>query len=192
MRVPLRWLAEYVDVDAAPDKLAEMLSLSGTKVEMTHRSGRDIGGVIVAEVTAIEDHPNADNLTLVDVRSDDDAIHRVVCGARNFAPGDRVPFAAVGARLPGMEITERRIRGETSRGMLCSAAELGIGKDHSGILVLPPDSALGEDVVSVLGLDDTVLELELTPNRPDSMGMVGIAREVAALLGNELRVPTPS
>lgn len=189
MRVPMRWLAEFVDVDVPVDKLAELLDLSGTKVEAVHRPSAAIGGVVVAEVLGITQHPNADSLTLVDVRAGSGDAELVVCGARNFRVGDRVPLAQVGARLPEMEITERKIRGETSRGMLCSAAELGVSADHSGILVLPNDAAPGDDVVDLLGLDDTILELEITPNRPDCMSIVGVAREVSAILGNDLRHP---
>lgn len=190
MRVSLRWLSEYVTIDVPPTRLAESLSMSGTKVEAINSPGKDVGGVVVAEVLAISEHPNADNLTLVDVRTSAEHEQRVVCGARNFSVGDRVPLATVGARLPGMEITERKIRGEVSRGMLCSGSELGVSKDHSGILVLPQDVPLGEDVVDALGLNDTILELEITPNRPDCLGMIGIAREVGALLGHELSIPT--
>ena len=188
MKISLRWLEEFVDVDVPIEKLTELLDFSGTKVEAVCRPGQKVDGVVVAEVLNIDEHPNADNLTLVDVRTDS-ATERVVCGARNFSVGDRVPYAQVGARLPEFEITERKIRGQVSRGMLCSGAELGISRDHSGILVLAPDAPLGQEVTGVLGLDDTIIELELTPNRPDCMGMVGVAREVAALLGNELRMP---
>jgi len=188
VKVSLRWLEDYVRIDVPARKLAELLTMSGTKVETIHEPGKDIHGVVVADVIAIEDHPNADNLTLVDIAVEGEQ-SRVVCGARNFSVGDKVPYAAVGAGLPGMEIAERKIRGEVSRGMLCSAAELGISKDHSGILVLPEESQSGADITRVLGLDDVILELELTPNRPDCMGMIGIAREVSALLGHELRLP---
>ena len=188
MRVSLKWLEEYVRVDVPVAKLVELLDLSGTKVENILEPGKGLEGVIVAEVLDISEHPNADNLILVGVRIEG-AEERVVCGAKNFAVGDKVPYAQVGARLPELEITERKIRGEVSRGMLCSAAELGVSKDHSGILVLAPDAPVGSDVIALLGLDDVILELEITPNRPDCMGMIGIAREVAALLGNELQVP---
>ena len=188
MKISLNWLQEYVAIDVPVRKLVELLDLSGTKVETIKEPGKGVAGVVVAEVLAIEEHPNADNLTLVDVQIGD-VTERVVCGARNFAVGDRVPYAQVGAKLPGLEISERKIRGEVSRGMLCSASELGISKDHSGILVLPASAEQGADVVTLLGLNDTVLELEITPNRPDCMSMVGLAREVAALLGNELSVP---
>ena len=188
MRVSLKWLRDLVDVDVPVERLKDMLDLSGTKVEAVHAPGKDVQGIVVAEVLAVHPHPNADTLTLVDVRTDAGE-QRVVCGAKNFSAGDRVPLAAVGARLAGMQITARKIRGETSNGMLCSAAELGVSKDHSGILVLPHDAPVGSDVTGVLGLDDTILELEITPNRGDCLGMIGVAREVGALLGHELRLP---
>jgi phenylalanyl-tRNA synthetase beta chain len=189
VKFSVNWLREFVDIDVSVEKLVELLSFSGTKVESVYRPGRDIKGVVVAEIEDISRHPNADNLTLVDVRVADSEVERVVCGASNFAIGDRVPLARVGSRLPEMEVGERKIRGETSRGMLCSGFELGVSRDHSGILVLPPDAPLGADVTEVLGLNDAIVEVEVTPNRGDCMGMLGIAREVAALLGNELRWP---
>ena len=188
MRVSLSWLREYVDLDASPEELRHRLDMSGTKVEAIHRLGGEVGGVVVAEVLEISDHPDADNLTLVEVTTGDED-HRVVCGARNFSVGDRVPLATVGAHLSGMDITERKIRGQVSRGMLCSGSELGVSKDHSGILVLSSDAPLGADITGVLGLDDVIVELEITPNRPDCMSMIGVAREVAALYGTELKVP---
>jgi phenylalanyl-tRNA synthetase beta chain len=188
VRVSLNWLREFVDVDVPLATLKEMLDLSGTKVEKIHNPGEGIDGVIVAEVREIGAHPNADNLSMV-VVSTGDGSQRVVCGAKNFAVGDKVALARVGSRLPGMTITERRIRGEVSAGMLCSASELGVAKDQSGLLILPPDAELGEDVVRTLGLADSVFELEITPNRPDCMSVYGVAREVAALTGNELKPP---
>ncbi|MDQ3916408.1 MAG: phenylalanine--tRNA ligase subunit beta [Actinomycetota bacterium] len=188
MRVSLNWLREFVDVDVPLATLKEMLDLSGTKVERIHNPAEGIEGVVVAQVQEIEAHPNADNLSMV-VVSTGDGSQRVVCGARNFAVGDKVALARVGSAVPGTTITERRIRGETSAGMLCSASELGLSKDHSGLLILPPDAPLGEDVVRTLGLADSVFELEITPNRPDCMSVFGVAREVAALTGNELKPP---
>jgi phenylalanyl-tRNA synthetase beta chain len=192
VRVGLRWLEEYVNVDVPVEKLVELLDLSGTKVEVLRRPERSIDGVSVAEVLEILPHPDAEKLSLVEVKTSEDNSQVVVCGASNFEVGDKVPLANVGATLPDMEVTERRIRGVVSKGMLCSAAELGVSEDHSGILVLSSDASLGDDVVKVLGLDDTMLELEITPNRPDCMSMVGVAREVAALLGNALKLPDPS
>ncbi|MEA2433418.1 MAG: phenylalanyl-tRNA synthetase beta chain [Actinomycetota bacterium] len=189
MKVGLKWLQEFVAIDVPVEKLVDLLDLSGTKVESVSRPGAEIQGVIVAEVLDISEHPNADNLTLVEVKISDGETQRVVCGARNFSVGDRVPLARVGSRLPGMEITERKIRGEVSQGMLCSASELGVSRDHSGILVLAQDAPLGDDVVKSLGLDDTILEFEITPNRPDCMGVLGLAREISVLLDHELRQP---
>ncbi len=189
MRVPLGWLRDYVDISVPVEDLADMLDMSGTKVEAIHHPGAGTNGVVVAQVLAIEPHPNADSLTLVDVSAGGDP-QRVVCGAKNFRVGDLVPLARTGARLPEMEITERKIRGQVSNGMLCSASELGISRDHSGILVLPPDAEPGSDVVELLGLDEAILELEITPNRPDCMAVLGVAREVAALTGGDLRPPT--
>jgi phenylalanyl-tRNA synthetase beta chain len=189
VRISLRWLEDYVDVDVPVSTLVERLDLTGTKVEAVHDQGRAVRGVVVAEVVSIEEHPAADNLILVDVTRGDGTTQRVVCGARNFSVGDRVPLATVGARLGTIEIARRKIRGQESNGMLCSAAELGVSSDHSGILVLPFDAPVDADVSQVLALDDTVLELELTPNRPDCMSMIGVAREVAAILGTSLRTP---
>lgn len=191
MRVSLKWLGEFVHIDVPIRKLVELLDLSGTKVEAVHRGGTQIHGVVVAEVVDIADHPDADNLTLVDVRVESDLHQRVVCGVRNYEVGDRVPLATVGSRLGEMEIAERKIRGQLSQGMLCSPAELNISRDHSGIFVLPPDAPLGAEVSEIFEFDAPVLELEITPNRPDCMGMIGVAREVAALLGTELVRPTP-
>jgi phenylalanyl-tRNA synthetase beta chain len=189
MRVPIGWLKDYVPLEVTVPDLVRLLNFSGTKVETVHHPSRAISDVVVAKVFSIEPHPNADNLTLVEIETFGGDRERVVCGAKNFAVGDLVPWAKVGARLPDAVIAERKIRGEVSRGMLCSGRELGVGKDHSGILVLPPDARLGTEVSEVLGLNDTILELELTPNRPDCMGMVGIAREVAALTEAEMTLP---
>lgn len=190
MRLSLSWLQDYVKVDVSPEELAARLDMTGTKVEAIHRPGADTDGVVVAEVLGVESHPNADNLSLVDVTVGPDHQQRVVCGAKNFSVGDRVPLAQVGARLPGMTITERKIRGEVSLGMLCSSAELGVAQDSSGILILQPEAPLGADVVDVLGLRDVILELELTPNRPDCMSVIGMAREIAALFRLDLEIPT--
>ncbi len=191
MRVPLSWLNEYVSIDdLEPEALGQRLSLTGTKLEAVHRPGQGIENIRVAQVTGIDKHPNADNLSMVDIDTGA-GTERVVCGAKNFAVGDKVPFAAVGSKLPGLEITARKIRGETSRGMLCSAAELGISKDAAGLLILPPGAPAGGDVVELLGLDSAILEFEITPNRPDCMSVVGIAREVAALYARELNLPAP-
>jgi phenylalanyl-tRNA synthetase beta chain len=188
VKASVKWLKEFVEFDLPVEELADRLSASGTKVEGIEQPGA-VEGVVVAEVLDISDHPNADKLTLVEVSTAPGSSQQVVCGARNFAIGDRVPLAGVGARVPGLTIEAREIRGVVSNGMLCSGAELGVSRDHSGILVLPVDAQPGSDVGTVLGLDDVILDLEVTPNRGDCMGMIGLAREVAALVGSELNVP---
>ena len=189
MLVPLSWLADYVAIDRDAESLAAALTAAGLKVEAIHRPGADIEGVVVGEVQQILPHPNADKLQLVDVTTGV-SVRPIVCGAHNFKVGDKVPVALPGARLPGdVTIGRATIRGEVSEGMLCSARELGVADDHSGILVLPPDTELGAEVTKVLGLDDVVLDIEVTTNRPDAMSLLGIAREVAAITGGHVTFP---
>jgi phenylalanyl-tRNA synthetase beta chain len=188
MRVPRSWLADHVDVAGVPvADLAERLTFAGIEIETIHRVGDDLAGIVTARVLEVTQHPDADRLVLVriDAGGEDRA---VVCGARNFVPGDVVPWAAPGARLPGgIEIGRRQVRGAWSDGMLASARELGVFDDHSGILVLPPDTPVGADVVEAVGLRDDVLDVKTAPNRGDILSMRGIAREVALLYGKELK-----
>ncbi|HEX4907268.1 MAG TPA: phenylalanine--tRNA ligase subunit beta [Actinomycetes bacterium] len=187
MRVPLSWLADHVDVDVPAATLAEKLTFAGVEIETIHRVGDDLAGILTARVLEVTQHPDADRLVLVRIDAGGEE-RLVVCGARNFAPGDVVPWAAPGAKLPGgVEIGRRTVRGATSDGMLASARELGVFDDHSGILVLPPDTPVGVDVVEAVELRDTVLDVKTAPNRGDILSMRGIAREVALLLGKELK-----
>ncbi|HET9730203.1 MAG TPA: phenylalanine--tRNA ligase subunit beta, partial [Acidimicrobiia bacterium] len=183
MRAPLSWIREFTPIEAGSAELAEALNQLGLEVEAIHEPGRDINGVVVARILEVVPHPDADKIRLADVEFGDGQL-RVVCGAPNIEPGMVVPFARVGAVLPGdFKIEPRKIRGVVSEGMLCSARELGLGEDHTGILELAADSALGTDVREVLGLNETVFELAITPNRPDAMGIIGVARELAAHFG---------
>jgi phenylalanyl-tRNA synthetase beta chain len=187
VRVPLSWLADHVDVDVPAATLAEQLTFAGVEIETIHRVGDDLAGILTARVLEVTQHPAADRLVLVRVDAGGED-RLVVCGARNFAPGDVVPWAAPGAKLPGgVEIGRRKVRGALSDGMLASARELGVFDDHSGILVLPPDTPVGVDVVEAVDLRDTVLDVKTAPNRGDILSMRGIAREVAPLLGKELK-----
>ena len=192
MRVPLSWLREFTPVDDDPDSMATTLSMFGLKVDEVIRIGTGISGVVVGEVRAIREHPDADNLILV--RAFDGTAERdIVCGARNFAVGDKVPLALPGARLPnGMEIARRVVRGETSDGMLCSARELLIADDHTGIIVLDPDAPVGKDLVSALDLEDVVFDIDVTGNRPDALSILGVARDVSILYKLPLTVPDVS
>jgi phenylalanyl-tRNA synthetase beta chain len=189
MRAPLSWIRDFTPVDEPVDTIANALDNLGLEVEEIDAPGAEIGGVVVARIVEVLEHPNADKLRLADVDTGDGVV-RVVCGAPNIHAGMTVPLATVGGTLPGgIELARRKIRGEVSEGMLCSARELGLGDDHAGILAIDDDTPLGTDVREALGLDDVVFELALTPNRPDAMGIVGVARELAAHFGVPLNVP---
>ncbi|HEX9696930.1 MAG TPA: phenylalanine--tRNA ligase subunit beta [Actinomycetota bacterium] len=182
MRIPLSWLREFAPVEAPADDIASRLAMRGFAVDEIIVTGGEIRDVVVGKVLEIRDHPTSTK-PLVLVRADVGVGEplRIVCGARNFAAGDLVPVAVPGARLPGgFEITRRMLAGEESNGMLCSARELGISDDHTGIMVLGDGVKVGDDVVASLGLDDTIFDLDVTPNRPDGLSVLGIAREVAA------------
>jgi len=191
MRVSIEWLKDYIDIEMTPQELADALSMSGTAVDRVHTLGGGITGVVVADVLEVKPHPNADALMLA-VVDDGETVREVVCGAPNVHAGMKSPFAREGSMLPAVSskpLKKAKIRGVESAGMLLSAAELGISEDHTGILELAPDAAKGTDVHEILPLEDIVLELEITPNRPDCMSVVGIAREVSALTGAPLRLP---
>ncbi len=195
MRLSLEWLAEFVDLDLAdssfPGRIAEALTMVGVEVEAVERPGEGMERLLVAEVLTVEKHPGADKLRLC--RVNDGAEERqIVCGAPNVAAGQRVVLALPGVTLPGgVTIKPARIRGEESEGMICSERELGIGDDHSGIIVLDGNPAPGEPAAPVLGLDDVVFDIGVTPNRGDCLSLVGVAREVAAISGKTLKVPDP-
>lgn len=190
MRIPISWLKEYIDIsDITAEQLADELDLSGTAVESVEAPGKGLNKIVVGEVKEVSRHPDADKLVLVKVDIAKKAL-KIVCGAKNFEAGDKVPVALAGAVMPsGMEIRKANIRGKESNGMLASELELNLGEDHSGIMILPPDSKTGEPLARALGLDDYILDLEITPNRPDSMSILGIAREVSAVLKRPYKMP---
>lgn len=191
MRVSLKWLSELVELTLPVEELCERLDMTGTKVEAVHTLGDALAGVVVGQVLTRDPHPDADKLSYCTVDIGADEPLRIVCGASNFGPGDKVPVACVGATLPnGMTIKRAKLRGLESQGMMCSATELGVGSDASGLLVLPSDAPVGQPFAQYYGMADTVLELEVTPNRPDCLSMVGVAREVAAITGATFTVPT--
>ncbi len=191
MKVPLSWLRELTPVEASAEELAARLPVHGLTVEEVVRPGADISGVVVARVLEVEEVPGANKVILSRVDAGEGP-REVFVGVRNIAPGDLVPYATPGSRLPGgREIGRREMFGRISEGMLCSPKELGISDDHSGILILEPDGKLGQDVREALGLDDAILDIDITPNRPDLLSISGVAREVAALYGLPLTIPDP-
>jgi phenylalanyl-tRNA synthetase beta chain len=196
MKISYRWLREYVDTDLPPAELADRLTNAGIPVEGIAPLVEGLAGVVVGEIEAIErdleeSRPGHVN-RLCRVALPDRKLS-VICGAPNVAPGLRTALAPPGATLPGgRAISVATIRGTRSEGMLCSEKELGIGDDNAGILALPADAPLGTDLVTYLGLDDTIFEIEITPNRPDALSIVGVAREVAAVTGAPFRFPQVS
>lgn len=189
MRVPYSWLQEFVAVDLPPKELADRLTMAGVPVENIVEPRGGLEGVVVGEILAIEDHPHAEHLVVCQVDVGAKTLS-LVTGAPNVRVGQKVAVALEGARLPGgREIRRATFRGVDSHGMLCSALELGLDsslvapEDREGILTLPPDAPLGEEVAGILGFKETVLELELTPNRGDCLSIQGVALEVAALTG---------
>jgi phenylalanyl-tRNA synthetase beta chain len=194
MKVSYAWLRELSGIDASPTEVAERLTRAGVEVEAVTAHGHDLAGVVIAEVREVRPHPKKDKLTLVRV-SDGKTEREVVCGAPNVpATGARVLLATVGARLPnGLEIAPREVAGVPSDGMLCSEAELGIGADGAGIVVLERQmpGKVGAQVADALGLRDHVLDLSLTPNRADCLGHIGVAREIALLYGEPFVLRAP-
>ncbi len=193
MRVLLSWLRELAPVPTDADAVAEALDDLGTPVEEMTRLGEGLEGIVVAEVLALRPHPRADRIQLVDVAVGAGDPLQICCGAFNMAVGDRVPLATLGTTMPGgMRIERRKLRGEWSNGMLCSPAELGLGDEQGGILVLAPDVPVGAPLRDALGLQaDVLYDLEVNPNRPDAMSVAGAARDLAARFGVPFMLPAP-
>lgn len=190
MRVPFGWLSEWIPLEMSPEVLAEQLTMRGLEVDAIERRGPDLAELRVGRVLERAPHPDADRLTVCLVDVGDATPARVVCGAPNVAAGQKIAFAAPGARLPdGTRIRRSKIRGVASQGMICSEAELGIGADASGILVLPQGARVGAPLSEEIAPGEVVLEVALTPNRGDCASLLGIAREVRAHFGGELRLP---
>ena len=189
MRASLEWLAEFIDLPAAAD-LVERLTLSGFEDVEIAAKGPDLSKIRVGWVRECAQHPNADRLSVCKVDLGDGELIDVVCGAPNVAADQKIAFAAVGTRLPDGTVLKRaKIRGATSSGMICSTRELELGDDHEGILVLDPDAPVGAPLPDVISTGDRELEVGITPNRGDAASLIGLAREIRALFGGELRVP---
>ncbi|MDD5657810.1 MAG: phenylalanine--tRNA ligase subunit beta [Elusimicrobia bacterium] len=190
MKASYNWLKEFVDLRLTAEDLAERLLQLGFEVAAIEARGPAFSGVVTGHVLSVEKHPNADRLSLCVVEAGGEK-HSVVCGAKNVAAGQKVPLARVGAILPGgLAITRAKIRGVESHGMICSRRELGLGGNGEGIWVMDPSSPSGADVAELLGGTDRILDVELTPNRPDCLSHLGLARELAAFLRLPLK-PRP-
>ncbi len=204
MLVSLKWLKTMVNMPKEADDidyLCDRLDMTGTGVEGVNRIGASLDGVVVGQIVSKEHHPDADKLwvTAVDVgdKNVDETGNpqplQIVCGAQNFEAGDKIALAMIGTVLPGdLKIKKSKLRGVTSYGMNCSAKELGISDDHEGIMILPKDAPVGMPICEYLNLSDTVLDLEITPNRPDCMSMLGMAREIGAIFDTNVTFEPPT
>jgi phenylalanyl-tRNA synthetase beta chain len=189
MKFSEAWLRELVDVPATRDELAHRLTMCGLEVESVEAIGEGLSGVVIAEIVAAEQHPNADRLRVCSVDAGGERV-QIVCGAPNARVGLKAPLARIGAVLPGgLEIKAAKLRGVESFGMLCSGRELGVDADASGLLELPADAPVGQGFAEWLGLPDAVFEIGLTPNRTDCLGMRGLAMEVSAEFASATRLP---
>jgi phenylalanyl-tRNA synthetase beta chain len=187
MKFFVNWLGEFVDLPEDPEEIADLLTRAGVETKNIETRGAKIDNVIVSQITASSRHPNADRLTVCEVNDGSGTKRQIVCGATNYKVGDKVPLALPGAKLPnGTEIRKSKLRGVESEGMLCSAIELGLGQDASGLLILSPEAKIGGPIGDVFP-SDTILDVEITPNRGDLLSHFGLAREIAALTGNNLK-----
>ncbi|WP_300390390.1 MULTISPECIES: phenylalanine--tRNA ligase subunit beta [unclassified Fusobacterium] len=191
MLISLDWLKQYVDIKEDLKELDNALTMIGQEVEAIEIQGKDLDNVVIGHIVEYGKHPNSDKLTLVKVDVGNEEVLQIVCGAPNHKLGDKVVVAKIGAVLPGdFKIKKSKIRDVESYGMLCSQVELGIGEDGDGIIILPEDAPIGEEYRKYMGLDDVIFELEITPNRPDCLSHIGIAREIAAYYGRKVKYPS--
>src|SRR5216117_1806835 len=189
MKFSVNWLREFVDLPENSEEIADLLTRAGVETENIETRGANVDRVIVAEITASARHPNADRLSVCEVDDGSGTKRQIVCGATNYKVGDKVPLALPGAKLPnGLEIKKSKLRGVESEGMLCSSIELGLGEDASGLLILPPEAKVGAPIADLFP-SDTILDVEITPNRGDLLSHFGLSREIVALTEKKIRAP---
>ncbi len=188
MNISYQWLKDYIKLDYTPEQLQDKLTFAGIEVEQVTELGKELEQIKIAKIVEREKHPNADKLSICMVDDGTD-IKQVVCGAPNCEAGKLVAYAPVGTKFPDFTIKKAKLRGVVSLGMLCSEKELGISQNHDGIMELPKNASVGKDLASFLDFKDTVYEVEITPNRPDLLGLIGVARDLSALLNTELILP---
>lgn len=198
MLVPVKWIRDYVNIDMDTVEFADKMTMTGTKVELVEFLGKEISNVVVGQIKEITQHPNADKLVVCQVNVGEEELVQICTGAKNVSEGDYIPVAKVNSTLPGgIKIKKGKLRGEASHGMLCSADELGIDehfvdeKSKDGIYILNDmeNLVIGQDIKEFLGIDDAIIDFELTANRPDCRSMIGIAREAAVTIGEKIKYP---
>ena len=189
MKFSVNWLREFVELPSSVEELAELLTLAGIEIEGIEKRGANFDKVVVAQITASSQHPNADRLSVCQVDDGSGQTRQIVCGAKNYKVGDKVPLALPGAVLANdLKIKSSKLRGVESQGMLCSGIELGLSEESDGLLILSPDAKIGEPIASLFP-EETILDVEITPNRGDLLSHFGLAREISALVGQPLRLP---
>ncbi len=191
MKFSVNWLREFVELPSSVDELADLLTMAGVEIEGVEKGGANFDNVVVAQIKASEQHPNADRLSVCQVDDGSGQLRQIVCGAKNYKAGDKVPLALPGAVLVGgLKIKPSKLRGVESQGMLCSPSELGLSEDGDGLLILSPEAKIGAPIASLFP-EDTIFDVEITPNRGDLLSHLGLAREIAALTGAATASPRP-
>ncbi len=188
MKISYNWLKRYIDLKLSSEELKDKMTFTGIEVEAVEELGKELRQIKIAQVVKFEQHPNAEKLSICQV-DDGTEIKQVICGSPNCKNNIKVAFAGIGTQLKDFKIKKAKLRGEVSFGMLCSEDELGISDDHDGIMILPKDAPIGTDLASYLGIEDTCYDVEITPNRPDLLGIIGVARDLSALLKLPLTLP---
>ena len=191
MKISYKWLREYIDINLSEKELEDRLTFAGIEVEAVEKIGAELAQLKVAEIVAKTPHPNAEKLSICQVNNGKETV-QVICGAPNCAVGQKVAFAPVGTEFKDFVIKKAKLRGEVSLGMLCSEHELGLSDNHDGIMVLSEDAETGTDLASYLEIGDICYEVEITPNRPDLLGMIGVAKDLSALLNKSVSLPKPT
>ena len=191
MKISLNWIKDYVNLDGiTTDEIVDKLTMSGLEVEDYIDESKIYSGIIVGLVKEVEKHPDADKLTVCTVY-DGKSDLKVICGAPNVAKGQNVVFAQIGSKIPQgeMEIKKVKIRGVESNGMICAEDELELSDDHSGIMILDDQFSAGTPISEALNLNDVILDIAITPNRPDALSHIGVARDLSAIFNRDLRIP---
>src|SRR5437588_8342914 len=190
MKFSISWLREFVELPPSIEALAELLTMSGVEIEAIEKRGGNFDHVVIAQINESKPHPNADRLGVCIVDDGSGTKRQIVCGAKNYKVGDKVPLALPGAELiGGLKIRASKLRGVESEGMLCSPKELGIAEDAAGLLILSPEAKIGAPIRDLFP-PDTVFDVEITPNRGDLLSHFGLAREIAALTSQPVRLPS--
>ncbi len=189
MKFSINWLREFVELPASVEELSDLLTFAGVEIEGIDQRGLDLDHVVVGQINASAQHPNADRLSVCEVDDGTNPKRQIVCGAKNYKVGDKVPVALPGAALPnGLKIKVSKLRGVESQGMLCSPVELAISEESDGLLILSPDTKIGAPIGSLFP-PDTILDVEITPNRSDLLSYLGLAREIGAVTGKTACLP---